>query len=76
MIEAHFNMQTVEQEIDLRRTMQAALSSHGNAFINFMLYPIENADEWATRLMTDGYSTRLKIKTAYATTNVGRDPFE
>ncbi|OYW21040.1 MAG: hypothetical protein B7Z43_11695 [Sphingomonas sp. 12-62-6] len=43
IITAHFNVQTVEQEIDLRRTMQAALAGRGNAFINFMLYPIDNA---------------------------------
>lgn len=76
IIEAHFNVQTVEQEVDLRRTMQAALASRGNAFINFMLYPIDNADEWATRMMTNSYSPGVKIKGAYVTTNVGHDPFE
>ena len=76
IIEAHFNVQTVEQEIDLLRTMQAALASRGSAFINFMLYPIENADEWATRMMTDAYSPSVKIKGANVTTKVGRDPFE
>jgi hypothetical protein len=76
IIEAHFNVQTVEQEIDLRRTMQASLANRGNAFINFMLYSIDNADEWATRMMTAAYSPSVKIKGAYVTTNVGRDPFE
>lgn len=76
IIEAHFNVQTVEQEIDLRRTMQAALASRGNAFINFMLYPIDNADEWATRMLTNAYSPSVIIKGAYVTTNVGRDRFE
>ena len=76
MIEAHFNVQTVEQQIDLRRTMQAALSGRGSAFINFILYPIENADELAACLMRDGYSKRINIKAVYASTTVGRVSFE
>lgn len=76
MIEAHFHVQTVEQEIDLRRTMQAALSSRGSAFINFILNPIENADEWAASFMRDGYSKSINIKAVYAATNVGRVSFE
>ncbi len=76
MIEARFNLQTSQQEVDLRRTIQAALFSRGSACINFILYPIEDADEWATRLMRDGYSTSLRIKAVYATTNVGRVLFE
>lgn len=76
IIEARFNLQTSQQEVDLRRTIQAALSSRGSACINFILYPIEDADEWSTRLMRDGYSTRLRIKAVYATTNVGRVSFE
>lgn len=76
IVEAHFNVQSSEQAIDLRRTMQAALANRGNAFINFMLYPIDNADEWAAHMMKDAYSPSLIIKGAYVTTNVGRDPFE
>lgn len=76
IIEARFNLQTSQQEVDLRRTIQAALSSRGSACINFILYPIEDADEWATRLMRNGYSTSLRIKAVYAATNVGRVSFE
>ena len=76
MIKAHFNVQTVEQVIDLRRTMQAALSSRGSAWINFILYPIENADEWAASLMRDGVSKSINIRTVFATANVGRVSFE
>lgn|GEM_PF-6631762 len=76
IVEAHFNVQCSKQAIDLRRTMQAALANRGNAFINFMLYPIDNADEWATHMMKDAYSPSVIIKGAYITTNVGRDPFE
>lgn len=76
LIEVHFNLQTVEQEIDLRRTMQAALSSRGNAFINFVVYPIEDADEWATSLMRNGSSKSISIKAVYTATNVGRVSFD
>jgi len=76
MILVHFNVQTVEQEIDLRRTMQSALSSRGSAGINFIICPIENADEWAACFMRDGYSKRINIKAVYAATNVGRVSFE
>ena len=76
MIEAHFKVQTVEQVIDLRRTMQAALSGRGSAWINFILDPIENADEWAASLMRDGYSNSINIKSVFAGTNVGRVSFE
>lgn len=76
IVEAYFNVQLVEQEADLRRTMQAALADRGNAFMNFVLCPIENAHEWATCLMKNGYSPSVKITGAYATSNVGYDPFK
>ena len=76
IVEARFNVQTVEQQIDLRRTMQAALASRGHAFINFILDPIENAEEWALRMMADSYSPGVKIRGAYATTSLGLDPFQ
>lgn len=76
VIEAHFNVQTVEQETDLRHSLQAALASRGNAFINFMLFSINDANKWTERMIADGYSPTVKIKNIYVTTNVGRDPFE
>lgn len=75
IIEAHLDLQSVEQEVGLRQTMQAALVDGGSAHINFMLSPIDDAGEWAERFMKDGYSPGVKISGAYAISKIGRDFF-